>query len=289
LVIFKGKSVQQQWFIPNKTPNWLYTSSNNAYSSNDIGLQWLQDVFIPQTSKDLPDSQYRLLLLDGHRSHTTLEFMWECYTNKIIPFYLVAHASHILQPLDLTIFSSLKRTYRAAVAFDSDLDDTAPIKKQRFLEYYQKARDRALTKANIASGFNSAGIVPFNPRRVLLSPFIIHKNSDDDIIRPSSPKRLKLQQYVPRTPSNRRELSQAITSIESSKTIPRDLRYLLNKTGVAFDRLQFSVATLQREKASYKRQLDEYRAKSKKKQPINPNAAFANVEDIKKAAEAAKA
>lgn len=38
----------------------------------------------------------------------------------------------------------LKRTYRAAVAFDCFLDDTAPVKKQRFLRHYEKARTTAI-------------------------------------------------------------------------------------------------------------------------------------------------
>lgn len=108
LVIFKGQSVQMQWFIPERTPHWTYTASKSAYTSNDTGLYWLEEIFIPQTASKLRQNEYRLLLLDGHRSHCTLEFMWKCFENRIIPYYLVAHASHIMQPLDLTVFSSLK-------------------------------------------------------------------------------------------------------------------------------------------------------------------------------------
>ena len=96
VVIFKGKNVQRQWFIPDRTPDWHYTATANAYTSDDIGVQWLREVFIPQSAKDMPSCEYRLLLLDGHRSHCTTEFMWECFINRIIPYYLIAHASHIL-------------------------------------------------------------------------------------------------------------------------------------------------------------------------------------------------
>lgn len=87
LVIFKGKSVQNQWFIPDRTPDWLYTATNNAYPSNDIGVRWLRQVFIPQSAKDMPSYEYRVLILDGHRSHYATEFMWECFINRIIPCY----------------------------------------------------------------------------------------------------------------------------------------------------------------------------------------------------------
>jgi DDE superfamily endonuclease len=249
----------------------------------------LQDIFIPQTSMELADNQYRLLLLDGHRSHTTIDFMWECYTSKIIPFYLIAHASHVLQPLDLTVFSSLKRTYRAAVAFDSNLDDTTPVKKQRFLEYYQNARNSALSNINIRSGFQTAGIVPWNPRKALSSPFIIHRDDDDDIVKPTSPVRPVLQQTVPYTPTNRRELYQAVSTIEPSTVIDRSVRQLFTKTGRAFDRLHFDLATSQRQLASHKRQLDDYRSKSKRREPVNPNKLFNNLEDIQAAVERANA
>jgi len=132
--------------------------------------------------------------------------MWECFTSKVIPYYLIAHASHVLQPLDLTVFSSLKRTYRAAVASDSHLDDSAPVKKQRFLEYYQNARQSAFSTRNILSGFQTAGIVPWNPRKALISPFIIQRATDDDIQRPHSPNHLRTQGLVPKTPTSRKEL-----------------------------------------------------------------------------------
>jgi hypothetical protein len=42
-------------------------------------------------------------------------------------------------------------------------DDSAPIKKIRFLEYYNKARDESLNSMNIKSGWRAAGLIPFDP------------------------------------------------------------------------------------------------------------------------------
>ena len=39
MVIFKGKNVQHQWFIPNQTPDWIYTYTENAFSTNNVALQ----------------------------------------------------------------------------------------------------------------------------------------------------------------------------------------------------------------------------------------------------------
>ena len=59
----------------------------------EAGLAWLDQIFLPQTAVE---DQYRLLLIDGHRSHATFEFMWKCYENKVVVFYLLPHSSHVL-------------------------------------------------------------------------------------------------------------------------------------------------------------------------------------------------
>ena len=92
-VIFKGGSLQTTWF-PNYIPNWLYTTSQNGWTSKEIGLEWLNRIFIPESAPE--DGQYRLLLLDGHGSHVDIEFLWACKQAKIELLFLPSHATHVL-------------------------------------------------------------------------------------------------------------------------------------------------------------------------------------------------
>jgi len=112
LVIFKGKDIQQQWFPENnevlgRLRNWRFTTSENGWSSNRIALEWLLHSFIPSTKPSSPNSK-RLLVVDGHGSHATDDFMWHCFQNNIYLLFLPPHASHVLQPLDISVFSPLK-------------------------------------------------------------------------------------------------------------------------------------------------------------------------------------
>ena len=107
LVIFKGGKLQSTWF-DDEIPNFLYTSSPCGYSDNTIGLRWLREVFLPETyDNDLP----RLLILDGHGSHYTEEFMLLAIQNNVKLFYLLPHSSHVTQPLDVCGFSPIKTRY----------------------------------------------------------------------------------------------------------------------------------------------------------------------------------
>ena len=114
LVIFRGQTTQQQWFPDNELhrfKHWLFTTSKNGWTSNSHALKWPNKLFIPHTKPLNPD-QYRLLILDGHGSHATDDFIWDCFQNQIYIIYLPAHTSHVLQPLDLSVFSPLKTAYR---------------------------------------------------------------------------------------------------------------------------------------------------------------------------------
>ena len=146
VVIFKGKTLQTSWFLQEKIPDWLYTASENGWTSNAICVRWLEQVFIPETVTS--PSRPRLLLLDGHGSHATTEFMWKCFQNNIFLYYLIPHSSHVLQPLDLACFSPLKSAYRAHLLKITNLDDSAPIKKIRFVQYYELARRAGLSIMN---------------------------------------------------------------------------------------------------------------------------------------------
>lgn len=52
-----------------------------------------------------------VLVMDGHGSHLTAQFDAICKENKIIPFCMPSHSSHLLQPLDIGCFSAIKKAY----------------------------------------------------------------------------------------------------------------------------------------------------------------------------------
>ena len=96
-VIYRGRDVQQQWFRVEKDEfkDWLFTVTENGWTDREVALEWLLRVFIPQTRPQDP-TQARLLILDGHNSHTSDNFMWNCFDNNIHLVYLPAYTSYVL-------------------------------------------------------------------------------------------------------------------------------------------------------------------------------------------------
>jgi DDE superfamily endonuclease len=219
-VIFKGKNVQTFWFHTEVEQDWLYTTSENGWTSNNIGLSWLRELFLIESAVEDP-SQTRILLLDGHGSHMPNDFMYESEINNVKLFYLPAHSSHVTQPLDLSIFAPLKHQYRKEIDAIAAYDDTGPVKNIRFIQSYDKARQWALTPRNILAGWRGSGLVPFNPQKVLNS-----KQVQLSQTKPQTPPK-SLKRALPdelaylQTPSNRKELEKTVETLRKNEFLSR--------------------------------------------------------------------
>ncbi len=116
-------------------------------------------------------SMHRLLIMDGHGSHVTAEFILSCWARQIVPLCLPPHRSHLLQPLDVSCFRSLKH-YHSLAVMNTLQQRTLQFDKVEFLAQFPTIRAHAFRSSNILSAFKSSGLVPFRPHVVLsqLSP-----------------------------------------------------------------------------------------------------------------------
>ncbi|KAJ2923330.1 hypothetical protein H1R20_g13763, partial [Candolleomyces eurysporus] len=73
LLIFKGKNIKESW-VKGNSINAFVTCSDRGWTDGQIGCNWLKDVFEPDT-REKAQGRTRVLLLDGHSSHYTIEFI----------------------------------------------------------------------------------------------------------------------------------------------------------------------------------------------------------------------
>jgi hypothetical protein len=121
--------------------------------------------------------------------------------------YLIPYLLHICQPLNLSCFLVFKSKYRQRVAELAKYDNSHRIKKISFLRLYYTARQDGLALLTIKSGFCAAGLIPFNPDKVI-NFYPVLKNQ------PSARKRsatlLSAVKETFRTPANQIDLYQQI-------------------------------------------------------------------------------
>ena len=148
------------------------------------GLEWLRRCFEPGTWEKA-NGRWRILILDGHGSHITLDFIKHCRDHKIILLRLVPHTSHLCQPLDVSLFSPLK------TALSTKLDpllqtEVSRIRKSEWLAAFAEAREDTFSESNILGGWRGAGLLPFNPDELLRHIVVIPLPANPVPITPAS-------------------------------------------------------------------------------------------------------
>ena len=95
MIIFAGKVHISTWYTDMLPLDWSITVSNNGQTTDSLTLTWLTEVFQKHT-KDRTRGIYRLLILDGHGSHSTPAFDLFCTEHLIITLYMVLYSLHLL-------------------------------------------------------------------------------------------------------------------------------------------------------------------------------------------------
>ncbi|EED15788.1 pogo transposable element, putative [Talaromyces stipitatus ATCC 10500] len=257
-VIFKAKkNVREGWFddLPD---DWRINISDNGWTTDQIGLEWLKTHFIPYINGRTV-GKYRMLILDGHGSHLTPEF------DHI--FCMPPHSSHLLQPLDVGCFAVLKRHYGQLVEQRMRLGFNH-IDKMDFLTAFPQARTVAYKAQTIRNSFTATGLVPFNPDRVIQQLNIRLKTPTPPPSRSSNTASSCLQ-----TPQNIRQFIRQSTTInkhinertESNQN--QEINQAVVRLSKAYEMIANDVLLVQKEnydlRAAHKKEKQK-RQKSKK-------------------------
>jgi hypothetical protein len=182
-LIYKSKSgsIQDSWLqaLDPETHQARISSSPSGWTNNEIGLAWLQQVF-DRNTKAKARSSYRLLILDGHGSHLTMDFKEYCDQNKILLAVYPPHSTHTLQPLDVVMFKPLATAYSNEVAgFMERSQGLASMSKRDFFPLFYRAWETSFKETTILKAFEATGLSPFNPE-VILKRFNTTSSSSSD-------------------------------------------------------------------------------------------------------------
>ncbi|KAF2174500.1 DDE-domain-containing protein [Zopfia rhizophila CBS 207.26] len=143
-----------------------FTTSPTGWTNNDLGYKWL--LKFDERTKTKAQQAYQLLILNSHESHVTMKFINYCDTNRIILGIYPPHSTHTLQPLDVALFRPLSVAYSDRLTdWIAKTEGFSNIQKRHFFTLFWPAWNDSFTEENILSGFESTGINPFNPQRVI--------------------------------------------------------------------------------------------------------------------------
>ncbi|KAL2014897.1 hypothetical protein VTK56DRAFT_7150 [Thermocarpiscus australiensis] len=199
------------WYTECNLPiDWRITTTENGWTTNAVGLDWIKhfDHYTAPRAK----GKYRLLILDGHESHHSTEFESYCRQNNIVTLCMPPHSSHHLQPLDVGCFGPLKQAYGRQIEHLMRMHINH-ISKLEFICAFREAFFASMMEKNIRGGFAGAGLVPYDPERVLSKLDVKLRTPTPPNSRAGTP-----QPWVPQTPHNPREANSQSTLLKTRIT-----------------------------------------------------------------------
>jgi hypothetical protein len=200
-------SIQDTWLQALMPEDQVYISSSpSGWTNNDIGLSWLKQVF-DRSTKEKAGRSYRLLILDGHGSHLTKDFIEYCDRNRILLAVYPPHSTHTLQPLDVVMFKPFSSAYSNQVAaFIERCQGLTSMSKRDFYPMFMAAWEASFKKDTILKAFEATGLSPFEPEVILKrfnQPAQSGQSSDSDSSALSASDWRKIRQLVNHAVANR--------------------------------------------------------------------------------------
>ncbi len=127
-VLYKAKILYDTWTLGGP-PGCKFNVSDNGWMEKALFKDWFINVFIEHT-KSLQGP--KLLYLDGHKSHIDIDLSLLAIHHDVSIICLPPHSTHLLQPLDVAVFKTVKTAWRSIVQRFYEKNNFDQISKESF-------------------------------------------------------------------------------------------------------------------------------------------------------------
>ena len=151
----------ESWYHDNLQGDERVAVSDSGYTNSELAMEYLRHFIQHSTSS----AKEKLLVMDSHISHEVPEFTILANQHNIHLHTFPSHLTHILQPLDVTVFAQYKHWHRRAIQqairnFDIDYNVIS------FFRDLSEIRTQTFTKGNCMKAFRDSGIWPANYEKI---------------------------------------------------------------------------------------------------------------------------
>ncbi len=163
MVVFNRKTLSPE-LTRGEVPGTIYGLSASGWMDGELFYEWFYKHFLLYA----PAARPLLLLLDGHSSHYSPQFIQEASRQGVIVFCLPPNTTHACQPLDVTAFHSLKTFWDQECDLYMSSHPGKIVTIYQFSQIFAAAWANGMQPRTICSGFRATGIYPLNRRAITI-------------------------------------------------------------------------------------------------------------------------
>ena len=155
----------------------------NGWISSDCFFGWLANLFLPAV-REKGITFPIIIFMDGHTSHINVAVSELCRENDIILYCFPPHDSHLMQPLDVSVYGPLKKYWNESLDNFSRKYRGLAMTRNHFFSVFDTAWKKAVASRDIIrSGFRKSGLLPFNSEAIDFSKLVTN------VVAPESPSK----------------------------------------------------------------------------------------------------
>lgn len=143
-------------------PGSTAISVSSGYMQDWIFVQWFKNWV---TWVRLSTSKPLLLIVDNHSSHLSMEVIELAKKSNVELLALPPNLTHILQPLDVSLFRRLKAAIRRTLHARLEQEGRSSLNNQEFVQLTSESWNQVFTLSHIQESFGHIGLFPFNPNK----------------------------------------------------------------------------------------------------------------------------
>lgn len=164
LVVYAGQRLPKG--VGENVPGgWAVAKSEKGWITGETFYEYITNVFHPWLVEN--KIQFPVVsFVDGHSSHLTYHLSEFCAANKIEVIALYPNATHIIQPLYVSVFGPLKKKWARDVRRWKIENQNITVNKVMLPKLLDGILKQDLKKSSIINGFRTCGLYPFTKENV---------------------------------------------------------------------------------------------------------------------------
>ncbi|KAJ8950062.1 hypothetical protein NQ314_008068 [Rhamnusium bicolor] len=147
--------------ISNPMPQgWGIRKSESGWMTGQSFYEFVANIFHPWIANNVKVPV--ALFVDGHSSHLTMELSNFCVENQIELIAVYPNATHILQPLDVSVFHPLKNRWKKGIQKFKMDNEGRKLKRENFGPLLKVVMEQSIKPDIITNGFRTCGLFPLD-------------------------------------------------------------------------------------------------------------------------------
>ncbi|XP_014211331.1 uncharacterized protein LOC106641424 [Copidosoma floridanum] len=159
-ILFTGKSIPKNAAL-NAPPDFSFGCNESGWMLAKTFYDYMVNKFEPWLTEKKIERPV-VFFIDGHSSYITLPLSKFCSEHKIVLVALHPNATHLLQPLDVSFFNSLKNHWQQIHGQVCENSASKCIKKNQFAQILKSTLGNLDVKKLLQSGFQKCGLYPLD-------------------------------------------------------------------------------------------------------------------------------